>query len=270
MRSFVAYVVVAPATFIGLMWAYVVTVVEHFPESDGGGILIAFAAGGAIYGAKEAARRFVQGGRNYKKQHALDRKIIAARVDVHQAALLRNLDAAVGYDDYNRIVRDQREEVVFDFLRGYKMPETLDLKSASEIVLRTLHDAILEAEEYEIDLQKVPIDGYAFEHWIAAAFQKRGWQAKATTGSGDQGVDVIAEKSGCRVGIQCKRYTGSVGNKAVQEAISGRIYHGLDKAAVLTNTSFTRSAVELARRSDVTLMTTHDLLDPDRHLLRTV
>ena len=61
------------------------------------------------------------------------------------------------------------------------------------------------------------------------------------------------------MGIQCKLYTGSVGNKAIQEAYSGMKHFGLDKAAVLTNANFTKSAKELAASTGVLLLSPEDI-----------
>ena len=55
-----------------------------------------------------------------------------------------------------------------------------------------------------------------------------GWDAHATQGSGDQGKDVIAKRDGVSSAIQCKLYSKPVGNKAVQEALAGAQYAGMD------------------------------------------
>lgn len=72
--------------------------------------------------------------------------------------------------------------------------------------------------------------------------------------SGDQGIDVIAEKSGTKVVIQCKLYSSNVGNSAVQEIIAGQIFENADFAAVVSNVDFTKSARQLASSSRVFLI----------------
>ena len=74
-----------------------------------------------------------------------------------------------------------------------------------------------------------------------------------TPGSGDQGVDITASKGGKKYGIHCKYYEGTVGNKAVQEVYAGIAYYGCDIAMVITNSTFSKSAVELASRLNVIL-----------------
>ena len=112
--------------------------------------------------------------------------------------------------------------------------------------------------------KKLPDDGHAFEHWVADAFTKFGWTAWTTSGSGDQGIDVIIEKAGRKIGIQVKLYATPVGNSAVQAAFAGQRYYQLDGAAVLATAGFTPSAQQLADATHVILMSQFDIPDADR------
>ncbi len=94
--------------------------------------------------------------------------------------------------------------------------------------------------------------------------KKNGWRAKVTPGSGDQGVDIIADKNSYRVVIQCKKYESSVGNKAVQEIYAGKRLKRADAACVVTNSSFTKSAMELAQALNVYLLHYSQLPNLDR------
>ena len=76
---------------------------------------------------------------------------------------------------------------------------------------------------------------------------------KVTRSSGDYGIDILAEKDGVTYAIQCKRYTGLVGVKAVQEAYAGRDYYDRMVGAVLTNQYFTKPAVQAARKLKILL-----------------
>lgn len=108
-----------------------------------------------------------------------------------------------------------------------------------------------------------PLDGHAFEFWVAARMRRQGWKVRVTQSSGDQGIDIIARRGGRSLGIQCKRYSGSVGNKAVQEAFAGCAHYRLDKAAVLTTGYYTKSARELSRSTGVALLNVSDI--PSMH-----
>lgn len=97
------------------------------------------------------------------------------------------------------------------------------------------------------------MNGSEFEHFVCELYTKMGYKAEVTKQSGDQGLDVIAEKGDKRIGIQAKCYSGTVGNSAVQEAVAGRSFYHCDKVVVVTNNYFTASAKELAQSNDVIL-----------------
>ncbi|MFD1484762.1 restriction endonuclease [Lacticaseibacillus baoqingensis] len=100
------------------------------------------------------------------------------------------------------------------------------------------------------DLQMESVDameGEEFEHFCGYLLRRNGYKhIRVTQASGDQGIDIIASKQGKTYGFQCKRYTGFVGNKAVQEVWTGHNFYKLDEATVLTNSEFSDSARELA------------------------
>ncbi|MDE7478532.1 MAG: restriction endonuclease [Lachnospiraceae bacterium] len=98
------------------------------------------------------------------------------------------------------------------------------------------------------------MDGFEFEYYCADLLAGNGfYNVKVTRSSGDYGIDILAEKDGVTYAIQCKRYTGLVGIKAVQEAYSGRDYYDRMVGAVLTNQYFTKSAVQAARKLKILL-----------------
>ena len=108
------------------------------------------------------------------------------------------------------------------------------------------------------------ISGEHYETLCRNLLQAQGWRVDTTPVTGDQGADLIADADGCRVVIQCKFYSRPVGNKAVQEAHAAMAFHAGDRAAVVSNALFTRSAQQLARVSGVLLLHHDELADLDR------
>ena len=87
------------------------------------------------------------------------------------------------------------------------------------------------------------MSGWDFERYCADCLLKKGFtKAEVTSGSGDHGVDIIAEQNGIRFGIQCKLYQGQIPNKAVQEAYTGASYYDCDVAVIMSNSELTRQA----------------------------
>lgn len=109
--------------------------------------------------------------------------------------------------------------------------------------------------------QLLPSNGVAFEYWCAAQLEKQGWTARVTKASGDQGIDIVANKNGITVAIQCKRYGQPVSNKAVQEACAGKIHYQTNTACVIGTGGFTASAQELAKSTGVVLLDAESVAD---------
>ena len=98
------------------------------------------------------------------------------------------------------------------------------------------------------------MEGRDFEYFCAELLEKRGFlEVEVTKGSGDNGVDILAEKDGVTYAIQCKRYEESVGVKAVQEAYAGRDYYDRMVGVVMSNQYFTKNAVQMAQKLKIIL-----------------
>lgn len=113
-----------------------------------------------------------------------------------------------------------------------------------------------EENEYRYDFDKDlnSMDGIEFERYVAELLKNNGYSnVKVTQASGDHGIDILADKDELRYGIQCKRYSSSVGNFAIHEAYSGAAFYDCDVAMVVTNNKFTKSAVVEAKKLGVIL-----------------
>ena len=113
----------------------------------------------------------------------------------------------------------------------------------------------LKLEKLDKDLNySEDMDPYEYEHFCANEFKKNGWDANATQGSSDQGVDVIAYKDGVTLVGQCKKYKRAVGNKAVQEVVAGIKFYDASIGIVIAPNGFTKSANALAEANDIKLI----------------
>ena len=98
------------------------------------------------------------------------------------------------------------------------------------------------------------MEGHDFERFCADLLKARGFlEVEVTKGSGDFGVDILAEKDGISYAFQCKRYDEPVGVKAVQEIYAGRDYYDRQIGVVMTNQYFTAPAVQAARKLKILL-----------------
>ena len=99
------------------------------------------------------------------------------------------------------------------------------------------------------------MNGYEYERACAEYLRKKGFRdVSVTQASRDQGADIIAFRKKEKCAVQCKYYQSPVGNKAVQEVYAAATYYGCDRAIVMTNSTFTKGAIELAESLQVELM----------------
>lgn len=98
------------------------------------------------------------------------------------------------------------------------------------------------------------MEGHEFEYFCADILRKKGFiEVEVTKGSGDYGIDILAEKEGVTYAIQCKCYQVPIGVKAIQEAYAGRDYYDRMVGVVMTNQYFTAPAVEAAKKLKILL-----------------
>lgn len=98
------------------------------------------------------------------------------------------------------------------------------------------------------------MEGHDFEYFCADILKKNRFEnVEVTRGSGDHGIDILAEKDGITYAIQCKCYSSNIGNAAIQQAHTGKSIYHKDIAVVLTNRYFTSQAKEEAAALSVKL-----------------
>ncbi len=116
------------------------------------------------------------------------------------------------------------------------------------------------AEELSLRFEAVrSMGGAQFEVFVADLFKAMGHRAVVLGGVGDQGVDVIVNRRGERIAVQCKNHKRPVGNRPVQEVFAGAQHHRCVEAWVVAPAGYTSGAIALARSTDVSLFDTHSV-----------
>jgi restriction system protein len=193
------------------------------------------------------------------------RNTIRKLVRTHLKTLVLKRARGFTRDDYGRLVDSGWSKEIAYFYDNV-IPETLhtghglsDVTDLIEREIRKLPESTVEQWTMASAMANAIATGEEFEHFVSGQLEGSGWSVRHTGKSGDQGADLVAEKPGVSVAVQCKLYTQPVGNKAVQEALAAQRYYATDHAAVISNAAFTRSAVQLARSADVLLLHASDL-----------
>lgn len=97
--------------------------------------------------------------------------------------------------------------------------------------------------------------GHEYEQAVGEYLLRHGYDSVSVTkGSGDFGVDIVAQNNEGKVAVQCKYYSGKVGLEAVQQVVAGMAVYDCDSAMVVTNSTFTPAAKQLAQINGVELI----------------
>ena len=102
------------------------------------------------------------------------------------------------------------------------------------------------------------LDPYAFEFAVRDILLACGFQTlQQVGGSGDLGADLIGvDPWGARVIVQCKRFNPDhrVGSPELQRFLGAMQIHQAQRGAVVTTSSFSQQAIDVARKHNVDLI----------------
>jgi hypothetical protein len=100
-----------------------------------------------------------------------------------------------------------------------------------------------------------------FEDFIAFLFQENGYDQKQTGYSSDFGADLIIKRDGLKTAVQVKRYfeLHKVGVSDINQVVGAQQYYQCDQAMMITTSSYTPAAKELAEAAKVILWDWHRL-----------
>ncbi|RXY52846.1 hypothetical protein DD568_31140 [Klebsiella pneumoniae] len=133
-------------------------------------------------------------------------------------------------------------------------------KIKEEYELKRLEDQLFKSSPKYRDMEYIDsLSGLEFEDFLKELFIDFGYKIKDLPYSNDYGADLIISKGFEEIVIQAKNYSGNVGNKAIQEVVSAKVYYKCDKAMVITNSYYTQNAIKTAQESGVILIDRDEL-----------
>jgi len=254
---------IAPKQFAGVAGALFVIwlVVQIFQSLNGTVFVIIIAAAGGIFVVTLVMRQ--------RRRISFFGKVNFA-IEQHLDQLVRRKAQLVRADPYGKQELERWEKEIDYFITHHVYPA---LTSGEQPLLNRERASISRAisERTEIRMRDKPVfNAFSddltpteFEVFCAEQLKQSGWNAQVTLRSRDQGVDVIGEKAGVRIVLQCKLYTGPVGNQAVQEIVAGKAHERAHFGAVVTNSRYTSPAEQLASTNGILLLHYSDLANLD-------
>lgn len=127
-----------------------------------------------------------------------------------------------------------------------------DFEKATKIYHREI-DALKEQENHKRMMEQKVEQLYhltprEFEEWTESLFKALGFEnVVLTPQSGDKGLDLIAEKDGKKIAVQCKKYKGVVGSPVLQ-AFAGALQTAeIEKGYFITTGTYSIDAEKMAQ-----------------------
>ncbi|WP_110709245.1 restriction endonuclease [Salinicola sp. CR57] len=164
----------------------------------------------------------------------------------------RKIKFATGEYDRRKIAQIYKKELGYetDFKDGFyeKKPTSF------ELLTLWLEKHLVEKSSMAGMSKQIKNDGSQLEQNILSLYKKLGYAVSETPTSGDFGIDIIAESSAIKIGIQCKDYQKEVGVDAIMQAHSGAKYYDCDHAIVIAKNGFTKAAQEMGTKLNIELL----------------
>lgn len=110
----------------------------------------------------------------------------------------------------------------------------------------------------KMPIEFTAMDGYEFEDYISGLFRRLGFEVEATNYSNDGGIDLVATYnqpvfSGKYI-IQCKNWTGPVGQPEVRDLYGVVMDQRANKGILITPSDYTQQAYDFANGKNIELI----------------
>lgn len=172
-----------------------------------------------------------------------------AVIATHHPAFKRRLKQVAYKDAYGHTQFDKIGREVNYFIDRVllpAMPEMTEEEAFPFMRRIELLSLMVDYDAPEPKLATAPSDGVGYERYVAASLTAAGFDITFTPASGDQGVDLVADRNGVRWALQCKNYQKPVGNDAVQQIHTGARFYNAARAVVVAPNGYTMAARQLA------------------------
>lgn len=102
--------------------------------------------------------------------------------------------------------------------------------------------------------QIAKMDKTQFVIYVARLFSRKGYQVKLTPVFDNYGIDMLVEKMGVIIAVQCLLTNRILCENDVKSVVDGKTYYPASQAMVLTNMYFDRTAVDFAKANKISLV----------------
>ena len=141
---------------------------------------------------------------------------------------------SIKYDEFIYVFEQEKKKLIMrDFINNLMTIENIQTLSIEDVDL---------------------LSGHEFEKLCALIFTKMNYLVEQTKATHDHGADLVISKNQILYAVQCKKYSRTLSNTAIQEVVASMNIYNCSKSMVITNSAFSKSAIKLAKSNDVVLI----------------
>lgn len=149
-------------------------------------------------------------------------------------------------------------EVIGDVEVSIETPATTTTGTTVTYVPSTEVASFVEMGSYQSIEEKfeqiAKMDKTQFVIYVARLFSRKGYQVKLTPVFDNYGIDMLVEKMGVIIAVQCVLASRVLCESDVQPVVEGQSHYSVSQAMVLTNMYFDRTAVDFAKTNKISLV----------------
>ena len=101
----------------------------------------------------------------------------------------------------------------------------------------------------------------AFKEFTVSLFREMGHAVEITSGTNDNGIDLLLRKNNQLIVVQCQRWSAPVGEPVVRDFYSALMSSGAQSGYVVTTSTFTSHAYSFAQGKPIQLVDLEALVD---------
>ena len=101
----------------------------------------------------------------------------------------------------------------------------------------------------------------AFTEFTVSLFREMGYTVEITSGTSDNGIDLLLRKNNQTIAVQCKRWSAPVGEPVVRDFYSALMSSGAHSGYIVTTSTFTSHAYSFAQGKPIQLVDLEALVD---------
>ena len=124
-----------------------------------------------------------------------------------------------------------------------------------------------ELDKYNLAIQKkkqdywYKLDGWEFEKEFAKLLDKNGYDTMNTRGSGDEGVDIYAQKNNVSYIVQCKAHKNPVGPSVIRDLYGTLVGSKCDVGILVNLGGFTQGVFDFVEGKPILLLDISDVVN---------